>query len=549
MSNSSVSMGNAFEILTPEQMVRADQATIDGGLPGYQLMEAAGQAVAEQAIDLLAETTGSGASGMVCILCGPGNNGGDGFVAAQLLEEEGWSVILGCSVGAEDLSGDAAIAAQEWGDEIYALSPRLWQDADLVIDALFGAGLARPVTGELADLIDALNKSELPVVAVDLPSGVNGSSGHVGGAAVRADRTVTFFRKKPGHLLYPGKALCGKLTCADIGIEADALEFSGFCALENDPALWYGNWPEALKPIDQIDTGRLADHKFHRGHCLVLSGGATHSGAARLAARGALRAGAGLVTLAAPPGAAAFVAGQVTAIMVEPVQDAEALAEVLAKRRYDVLVAGPALGVREERAALVTAALERDVALLLDADALSLIAEQIDAGEGDVSMLRDSAAARAGRLVLTPHEGEFARLFPDLSHRVREEKGLSKLDCALMAAERSGAVVVLKGADSVIAGPDGQAVIHSQGVPYLATAGSGDVLVGIIAGLMAQGMPTLEAACAGVWLHGRAGLLLGPGLISEDLPEILPQIYGELAERSPSGLESEAWLGEEEIFD
>ncbi|WP_114008917.1 NAD(P)H-hydrate dehydratase [Cohaesibacter intestini] len=525
--------GVAAEILTPKQMGEADRLTIESGVPGYQLMEAAGQAVAEAAIELLEEKTGSGASGMVCILCGPGNNGGDGFVAARLLEEEGWSVILGCSVSMEELEGDAALAADEWGDEVFALSPGLWDDADIVIDALFGAGLIRPISGELADLIDALNQSGLPVVAVDLPSGVDGSSGHIAGAAVRADRTVTFFRKKPGHLLYPGKASCGDVSCVDIGIPSQLLEETGHCATENVPALWVHNWPEALKPIERIASGRLADHKFHRGHCLVLSGDAIHSGAARLAARGALRAGAGLVTVAPPPDAAHVVASQITAIMVEPVQDAASLATVLSRRSYDVLVAGPGMGMAPEQRSLLYTILERDLCLLLDADAITCVSQGIEMGEFDLSSLRDSPAARSGCLVLTPHEGEFARLFPDLSHRVREDKGLSKLDCALMAAQRSGAHVVLKGADTIIASPEGRAVIHSQGVPYLATAGSGDVLIGIIAGLMAQGMPALDAASAGVWLHGQAGLALGPGLISEDLPEALPALYQELAQIVP----------------
>ncbi len=525
--------GMVAEILTPRQMGEADRLTIEGGVPGYLLMENAGQAIADAAIDLLEEKTGSGASGMVCILCGPGNNGGDGFVAARLLEEEGWSVILGCSVSVDDLQGDAALAADEWGDEVFALSSGLWEDADIVIDALFGAGLTRPISGDVADLIDALNQSGLPVVAVDLPSGVDGSSGHIAGAAVRADRTVTFFRKKPGHLLYPGKALCGDVSCADIGIDAQVLEECGHCAMENTPLLWVHNWPEALKPIERITPGRLADHKFHRGHCLVLSGDAMHSGAARLAARGALRAGAGLVTVAPPPDAAQVVASQVTAIMVEPIQDAASLAAVLGRRSYDVLVAGPGMGTGSDQRQLLYSILERDLCLLLDADAITCLSQGIEAGELDLGGLRNSPAARSGCLVLTPHEGEFARLFPDLSHRVREGKGLSKLDCALMAAQRSGAHVVLKGADTIIASPEGRAVIQSQGVPYLATAGSGDVLIGMIGGLMAQGMPALDAVSAAVWLHGQAGLALGPGLISEDLPETLPQLYQDLAEIMP----------------
>ena len=516
---------NAIEILTPEQMGEADRLTIEGGVDGYQLMESAGQVVATAAINLLEQKTGSGASGMVCILCGPGNNGGDGFVAAQLLEEEGWSVIIGCSVDVEDLKGDARRAAEEWGDEVYGLSDSLWDDSDIVIDALFGAGLDRPITGELADLIDQLNLSGLPVLSVDLPSGVEGASGHIGGAAVRADQTVTFFRKKPGHLLYPGKASCGNLVVADIGIEADVLEETGCCAFENSTSLWLSNWPEALKPLDVIQAERLSDHKFNRGHCVVLCGNALHSGAARLAARAALRAGAGLVTLAPPEDSALAVAQQVTSIMVEPLKNAGRLDGLFDKRACDVLVIGPALGTDEEQQQLIRHALTLDMGLLFDADAITCFADCIANGTLTLEDMHDSPAAKSGQLILTPHEGEFARLFPDLSYRMREEKRLSKLDCAVSAAQRSGAIVVLKGADTIIASPDGSAVIHSQGVPYLATAGSGDVLAGIVGGLMAQGMPTLDAGCAGVWLHSQAGMMLGPGLISEDIVDALPKVY------------------------
>ena len=519
---------DGLEILDPHQMGQADRLTIESGVPGYQLMEVAGRAVADAALDLLAAKTGSSASGMVCILCGPGNNGGDGFVAARLLEEEGWSVILGCSASIDELKGDARLAAEDWGEDVYGLSAKLWQDADMVIDALFGAGLDRPVTGELAGLIDALNDSGLPVLAVDLPSGVEGASGQVGGSAVRADMTMTFFRKKPGHLLYPGKAHCGLLRCADIGIASDVLDETGSVGWENAPALWLEHWPETLKPLDAIAPMRLADHKFHRGHCLVVCGDEIHSGAARLSARGALRAGAGLVTLAPPPDAARVVASQVTSIMVAPVYDAVSLNNVLAMRNYDVLVAGPALGLEAEQRRLVYAALERDMALVLDADAITGLAKGIEAGETDMPMVRGSPAARAGRLVLTPHEGEFARLFPDLSHRLRGDEKLSKVVCARMAAERSGAILLLKGADTVLASPDGQVVINSQGIPYLATAGSGDVLAGLVAGLLAQGMPAMEAACAAVWLHCQAGLACGPGLIAEDLVEAVPEIYKSL---------------------
>ncbi|MCV6574521.1 MAG: NAD(P)H-hydrate dehydratase [Cohaesibacter sp.] len=514
-----------LEILLPTQMAEADRLTIEGGIPGYDLMEKAGEAVAVAAQDLLEEQTGSSAAGMVCILCGPGNNGGDGFVAARLLEEEGWSALVGCSTEIEHLSGDARLAADDWADEIYPLSSKLWQDADLVIDALFGAGLDRPVTGDLADLIDELNESGLPVLSVDLPSGVEGGSGLVRGVAVRAHKTVSFFAHKPGHLLYPGAAYCGDMHLAQIGIEVDVLEECGSTGLINDPSLWRADLPECCKPLGQIDPFRLADHKFHRGHCLVVSGGTTSSGAARLAARACLRSGAGLVTLAPPHDAAAVVAAQVTSVMVEPISEFMPFEAILSARNYDALLLGPGMGLDEEHSRLVSQALKQDGIVVLDADALTLMAER---GEAGLEVLRTSLPAQNGQLILTPHEGEFARLFPDLSHRLRAQKGGSKISCAIEAARRSGAIIILKGADSVIANPDGLAVVQSNGVPYLATAGSGDVLAGLVAGLAGQGMVPFEAACAAVWLHMEAGKLLGAGLISEDLPDCLPTLYAKL---------------------
>jgi hydroxyethylthiazole kinase-like uncharacterized protein yjeF len=514
-----------LEILLPKQMAEADRLTIEGGIPGYDLMEKAGEAVANAAQDLLEEQTGSSASGMVCILCGPGNNGGDGFVAARLLEEEGWSAIVGCSVDAAALQGDAKLAADDWGEEIYPLSPRLWQDADLVIDALFGAGLDRPVTGELAELIEKLNGSGLPVLAVDLPSGVEGESGLVRGAAVKAQKTVTFFARKPGHLLYPGAAHAGQLEVAQIGIETDVLDECGSVALMNDPWLWQSDLPESIKPLEQMNAFRLADHKFHRGHCLVVSGGTTSSGAARLAARAALRSGAGLVTLAPPHDAASVVAAQVTSVMVEPISEFMSFSAILSARNYDALLLGPGMGLDEEHACLVAESLQQDGVVVLDADALTLMAEQ---GEAGIEALAASVPAQNGQLILTPHEGEFARLFPDLSHRLRGQDGRSKLSCVVEASARSGAIIILKGADTVIANPEGLAVIQSEGLPYLATAGSGDVLAGLVAGLSGQGMIPFEAACAAVWFHKEAGKMLGAGLISEDLPDCMPALFAKL---------------------
>ncbi len=372
--------------------------------------------------------------------------------------------------------------------------------AAVVIDALFGAGLDRPLTGRAAALAAAMTDGP-PVLAVDLPSGVDSDTGAILGVAVRAAATVTFFRKKPGHLLYPGRALCGQLTLADIGIPAAVLAAIRPTAFENGPALWGA----ALR------APAADDHKFRRGHALVVSGGMTRTGAARLAAGAALRAGAGLVTLASPPGALAVNAAHLTAVMLRRIDGAEDLAAALADPRLTAVALGPALGTGEPERALVEAALAAPCPAVLDADALTL-------GAAEPERFFAAIAARPGPVVLTPHEGEFARLFPDLAGKPRPES-------ARAAAARAGASVVLKGPDTAIAAPDGRLAINSNAPPWLATAGSGDVLGGIVAGLLAQGMPGFEAAAAAVWLHGEAGSEAGPGLIAEDLaPALRPAL-------------------------
>jgi hydroxyethylthiazole kinase-like uncharacterized protein yjeF len=490
-----------IELLTTAEMAEADRLAIAGGIPGIDLMERAGRAVAERVA--ARHPPGS----RIVVVAGPGNNGGDGFVAARILAERGQRVRVLLLGAVERLKGDAAQAASRWKGPIQAASPVVLLPADAIVDALFGAGLERPVEGLPKRMIEAINTSTAPVIAVDLPSGINGTTGAVMGAAVHATETVTFFRRKPGHLLLPGRLHCGHIHVADIGIPASVLARIGPQTFVNLPELWAKDFP----------VPRADGHKYSRGHAVVVSGGLSSTGAARLAARGALRAGAGLVTIASPRDALLVNAAASLAVMVRPVDGADELAAFLSDGRRNAVVLGPGGGVGTEMREVVFAALGGERAAVLDADALTSFAEE---PQRLFEAIR--ARPRGWATILTPHEGEFARLFNALPEVLQAP---SKLERARRAAAVSGAVFLLKGADTVVAAPDGRATIVENATPWLATAGSGDVLAGFAAGLLAQGMPAFEAASAAVWLHAQAGEIAGPGLIAEDLPEALPAVY------------------------
>ncbi len=508
------------ELLTAEEMGRADALAIAQGVPGLVLMENAGRAVADAAA-ALAPRPGAA----IAVVCGPGNNGGDGFVAARLLREQGYRVRLGLLGSRDALKGDAATMAKRWGEPVEPLGTATLTDADLVIDALFGAGLARPLTGTAAEVVAAINASGRPVVAVDVPSGLDGTTGATAGPVVQATCSVTFFRLKPGHLLLPGRTLCGEVRLADIGIPDGVLEEVRPRTFVNRPDRWRRQYP----------FPRMDGHKYTRGHAVVVSGPAESTGAARMGARAALRVGAGLVTLVGPAAATAVNATHLTAIMIKAIGGDAALADFLSDVRRNSVLIGPGAGVGAATAAAVQTALASPAAAVLDADALTSFApgesEEPVRATGFGFVVRGSdpgptpdglfraIKARTASVVLTPHEGEFKRLFGD-----RAAGEGSKLERTRRAAETSGAVVILKGPDTVIAAPDGRAAINDNAPPWLATAGSGDVLAGLVTGLLAQGMPAFEAACAAVWLHGECANRHGVGLIAEDLPEILPQV-------------------------
>ncbi len=494
------------ELLTTAEMARADADAAAGGIDSIDLMEKAGAAVADAAAQLTAP------GDRIAVFCGPGNNGGDGFIAARILRKRGYDVAVSLLTSQSALKGDAAEAARRFGGPIAHAIEAAPGSAALVIDALFGAGLSRDIDGEARTLIDRLNRwsrdTGNPILAVDIPSGVDGDSGAVRGAAIEARASVTFFRLKPGHLLLPGRALCGPVSLADIGIPDSILADIAPKTFANRPELWRGALP----------FPGIEGHKYSRGHAMVLSGPEWSTGAARLAARGALRNGAGLVTLASPRSAHAINAAQLTAIMIAPCVGPDELVQGLADDRISAVVLGPGLGVTETASELVAAALRAKSpgrGLVLDADALTIHA-------GRTGLLAARIKASEMNVVITPHEGEFARLFDFAG---------SKLARARAAAENLGAIVALKGADTVVAHPDGRAAIACDAPPWLATAGSGDVLSGMIAGLLAQRMPPFEAACAAVWMHGAAARAFGPGLIAEDIPEALPGVWRTLAGR------------------
>ena len=520
------------------------RAMARGDASGAELMERAGRAVVEAVFARWPHLAAEG--GRAAVLCGPGNNGGDGFVVARLLREWGWEVETFLFGDPDRLPPDARANCRRWremGGQVRDVRARPALPADLMVDALFGTGLARPVADpalrEWLELIDdatdaAGRGNSTKTVAVDIPSGLCADSGRVlggddapgrgvqGRGAPRVMLTVSFHAPKRGHYLAEGPALCGDLAVRDIGLGRAAAELDA--AMDAAEGGAEGGSPVALvgRPAAAALAKRPDAHKYGHGHALILAGGPGRGGAARLAARAALRVGAGLVTLACPPAALAENAARLDAIMLRAVGDAAALAALLADRRLNALCLGPGLGRGEGARAMVAAALAARRPLVLDADALTSFAADPDA----------LFAMLHARAVLTPHGGEFARLFPDIAERLAAPAlrgpAFSRIDAARAAAARAGCTLLLKGPDTVIAGPDGRAALHGaaygRAAPWLATAGAGDVLAGLIAGLLARGLAPMPAAETAAWLHAEAARAFGPGLIAEDLPEALPEV-------------------------
>ncbi len=489
------SMNLQAALLTARQMDEADRLTVAAGTSAIEMMDNAGHAVARE-VELRWSPR------PVTVLCGPGNNGGDGFVAACTLADAGWRVRTALLGARDHLAGPARHHAHLWRGPVEPLAPAALDGAGLVIDALFGAGLSRALKGAAAQTLAAAAELRIPVVAIDVPSGLMGDTGENLGA-VPAALSVTFCRKKPGHLLLPGRSLCGEVVVADIGTPPSVMAQVEPDCFENDPSLW----------IDALPRATEGGNKYTRGHALI-SGGYPITGAARMAARAAVRIGAGLTTVAAAGVAFPIHASALESVMVVPLEHLDDFERLLADRRFSAWLIGPGCGISDQTRLRALAMLATGRATVLDADAISVFAD-------------DSAAldrAIVGACVLTPHAGEFRRLF---------NAGNDKLADARAAARRCGAVMLLKGSDTVIAAPDGRAIINANAPPALATAGAGDVLSGMVLGLLAQGMEPFLAAAAAVWMHGEAASAFGPGLIAEDLPDLLPGVLRGLYRADP----------------
>ncbi|HEV7692721.1 MAG TPA: NAD(P)H-hydrate dehydratase [Hyphomonadaceae bacterium] len=485
-------------ILTCAEVRVCEQRAVEAGISLAELMKRAGRACAEA-------LHGRHPHGRVVVLAGPGNNGGDAFVAALRLAELGRRVVVHELGSTSPRTPDGANAAKSWVGAHHPLEDLRLQAGDIVLDGLFGAGLSRPLSGEAAFAVEQVNASGAAVVAIDVPSGVMGDTGEVPGPAIRAGATITFGAKKPAHVLQPAASLGGDIIVAEIGFGPFMAEVGGNRLRENSPELWSGSlrWPD------------VTTHKHQRGRLVVVSGGVANTGAARLAAQAGLRIGAGLVTLATPPSALAVAAASVTAVMTTSFANAIDLVGVAERA---AVVIGPAAGVNPGTRAAVEALARNGRPMVLDADALSVFA-------GEAASLRALIKAPT---VLTPHAGEFERLFPAL---LAFSGG--RVAAARAAADQANAVVLLKGPDTVIAAPDGRAVVNTRSTPFLATAGSGDVLAGMIGGLLAQGLDAFDAACAAAWMHGDAGRRAGPGMTAEDLDQALRETIRALYKPNP----------------
>jgi len=483
-------------IFSNEESQKIDVKAIASGISGECLMENAGRAVVDQILKRWQPKE-------VVVLCGPGNNGGDGYIIARLLNEINWSVKVLTIIDPSQLEGDAKVASLKWtGDVVLLNEEQDYLHAELIIDCLYGTGLSRPLDKETVELINYYKSLKTKVVSVDLPSGVHGNTGEVLGTAIEADLTVTFCNLKRAHFLLPGKELCGEIVVVDIGIPKQIINQIDFLTFWNQPIAWINSFP-----IPQSNT-----HKYIRGHTFIIGGDRYSTGAARLAAEASLRIGAGAVSIIAERNALDVYAKHLTAVMLEP---SEKLQSIIANTNLKSFVIGPGTGLGKYTESCLDKILESNSPCVIDADALSIIARKPDYFFPKLH----------ADCILTPHEGEFTRMF-DNSH--------DKLTSCQSSVAKTGANVVFKGSDTIIAAACGKKIsINNNAAPWLATAGSGDVLGGLIAGLQSQGMPSFEAACAGVWLHGELGTKLGLGLISEDISKSLPKLLQDLFNIKP----------------
>jgi len=486
-------------LLTPAEASSVDEWTIDNGVSGLTLMENAGRAASEILIEYIGTPLEVG--GEVLILCGPGNNGGDGYVMARHLDDWGYPVRVLSTVDKKALKGDASKMAAKWTGAVDSIKAAKLGAASVIVDCLFGTGFNKPLEGKEADVILKANQTDAFRLAIDLPSGLNGETGRVTGPSFQADATVTFFKRKPGHVVTPGRFYCGgsdHVHVVDIGIPAESLEAVELSCFSNEPSLWGHAYP----------FQGPATHKYDRGHLLVLGGKEPTLGASRLASMAALRTGAGLVTLAAPSETYAIQAAVMTDTMVRRFDSAFGFVGIMSDARISTVLIGPGAGVGEKTVELVQQAGRKERNMVLDADALSSLNGRVEI----ISGIKNS------EIVITPHEGEFARLFPDLDFTEDRIKAVRK------AASMIEATVILKGVSTIVADAEGRVSIASNAPSWLAVGGTGDVLSGMIGSLLAQGMPAFEAASAAVWMHGEAGMKAGRGLIASDLLDVIPSV-------------------------
>lgn len=491
-----------LELLTAEEMSRAEQLAVEAGTSTLTMMENSGRGVAEEVVRRFPRGS------RVTVLCGPGNNGGDGFVSARYLRERGYQVRLALLGRQEDLSRDPKEMARRWDEAIEPMSLQSLEGAQIIVDGIYGTGLRDNITGVPAQMIEEVTARALPVVAIDVPTGIDATGGTVRGLAFKSAATVTFFRRKTGHVLLPGRLYCGDVRAVEMGIPAAVLGDIAPRTFANDPDFWLRYFPKL----------KIDGHKYDRGHAVVVSGPMESTGAARLAARTALRSGSGLVTVATSKAAFYINAAQLTAVMVAPYDGPAGLADILADTRITASLIGPGAGTDADVKDLVSSVLASESTAVLDAEGITAFSEA-------PAELFDQIKARPAPTLMTPHEGEFKKVFPELDNEP------SKLERARRAAEISGAVVILKGPDTVVAAPDGLASVSENAPPWLATAGSGDVLAGLVTGLLTQGMAAFDAAAAAVWIHGELAVAFGPGLIAEDMADLLPGVLQRLDKR------------------
>jgi len=491
-----------LELLTAEEMSRAEQLAVEAGTSSLTLMENAGRGVAEEVVRRYPRGS------RVTVLCGPGSNGGDGFVSARYLRERGYQVRLALLGKQDELPRDPKEMARRWDEAIEPMSLQSLEGSQIIVDAIYGAGLRDNVSGIPAQIIEEVTARTLPVVSVDVPTGIDATQGTVHGLAFKSAATITFFRRKTGHVLLPGRLYCGDVRAVDIGIPATVLGDIAPRTFTNDPDFWLRYFPKL----------KVDGHKYDRGHAIAVSGPMESTGAVRLAARTALRVGSGLVTVATSKSAFYINAAQLTAVMVSPFEGPSGLADILSDPRITAVLIGPGAGAGIEVKDLVSSVLASEATAVLDAEALTAFSEL-------PAELFEQIKARPAPVVITPHEGEFKRIFPELDNEI------SKLERARRAAEISGAVVILKGPDTVVAAPDSLASVSENAPPWLATAGSGDVLAGLVTGLLSQGMAAFDAAASAVWIHCELAHAFGPGMIADDMPDLVPGVLQRLDKR------------------